>query len=207
MVAGVSEKKKWGTLPTFATHLIIVLGLLRLGYWLTGKKTIDLVWQCAYLHAGTTPLKRNDAIITVEGTVTNLGEMASVVRNWGLTVQMAGEAKPRPLLWAMSVNNIENITLNTPQGAQRFSLAKSYLPDITATDPITQGGAKVGIVMFDFANMTAAQLHDRRNKFTISFEDVKGEKYSKECTLNAEDTAPLILPGVPRPDKDKGPNN
>jgi hypothetical protein len=147
------------------------------------------------------PAFSKDTLVTIVGKVSNNGEILSRTQNWEFTSQFAKETRIHTGEM-MVMSHVWNITVNTQKGGSIVLPAqKAYFPEITATDPIVQNGAKVGFVIFRIPDINWHVFMSSPATFVVSFQDSKGKKYSKSWDwVPTDQPPPPYIPGLPNPE-------
>jgi len=201
LVDGLSKKGHWSKRKTYGFGTVTVITMLAYGVWLVIPRSSDLDFQYIFVHIGRAPEYPKDTFVNVIGEVDNNGEVPARVRNWLLTVQIEGDLQ---VLKGQLFSNsyIWNMTFNMPTGKTVLPAQKAYLPDITATDPIVQNGAKVGFVVFRIADQDWNVFAQKKATLKIGFEDSKGKAFSKYFywVPSPATLPPGKIPGMPGPE-------
>jgi hypothetical protein len=133
----------------------------------------------------------SDVIVTVGGSITNAGEMPSIVRNWTLDAEFpdGNHIVPKMMLFSSNINIIGGETTQHTWG-NTFNLARDYLPDTALHSPIQSGGAQSGIIMFTAPGVPASVFNSVIVKYKLCYEDIN---HRTSCANH------VALPGIDLP--------
>jgi hypothetical protein len=126
-----------------------------------------------WINAGTeTDDPHSATVIMITGTLTNIGEMPSVVLSWTLDAQFPDgtHVSLTPMLFG-STHNVQSMTSQHNLGI-KFNLAQDYLPDIAMRTPVAQGGGMPGFIMFKILSVPASRFAVGGIRYTLCYEDV-----------------------------------
>jgi hypothetical protein len=149
-----------------------------------------------------------DVLLIFEGKVTNNGA-PSVTNDWRCRVLMPyATVDSVGYLMETSTDNDKDITFVDPDGKVSALPFSAYLPNLTATNPIPQGGSQPGFVAFVFHRLVKRRTAGALNgaTVTLSFRDNTGKQYVYDQTLGPSNWAQFnpdseLVPGMPRPHK------
>jgi hypothetical protein len=151
-------------------------------------------------------MSSSEVTLVFEGKVINNGA-PSVTNDWRCKVILPNETIDKiGRLWAVSPDNDNDIIFVDPAGKKSSLPFSAYLPNLTATKPIPQGGSQPGFVAFSFPQLVKHKREGALNgaRVILSFRDNTGRQYIYDQTLGAgnwrqfEDNSELV-PGMPRP--------
>jgi hypothetical protein len=149
--------------------------------------------------AGLSPqLLPNESLVIFIGSVSNSGEMPSVVRNWKLHVHLTDDPN-EPQANLLGSDAKQFVATNPVGEVEQFSWEKGYLPELTANEPITQGANRVGFVAFRVLNVAPEKIKKKGNSFELCIEDVIHKTRCGDRQVFTDSQGhPIYVPGLPR---------
>jgi hypothetical protein len=137
--------------------------------------------------------------IIIVGEISNVGEVASIARDWNLTVKMVGEETemqtnlvgPFP-----SKGKFANGLVGAPHNVEMSF--EDYLPESTTTEPLIPGSNKPGFLIFGIKGIALNRLEAEGNIFTMGFSDVTGKVYKFDLVTSHAGQLPphIAIPGM-----------
>jgi len=137
--------------------------------------------------------------IIIAGEISNVGEVASIARDWNLTVRMVGEETERQtnLIGPFPskgefVNGLGGVPHNVEMSFE------NYLPESTTTEPLIPGSNKPGFLIFGIKGVALNRLEAGGNTFTMGFGDVTGKVYKFDLVTPRAGQLPphFAIPGM-----------
>ncbi|MBZ5596939.1 MAG: hypothetical protein LAN83_01340 [Acidobacteriia bacterium] len=155
----------------------------------TGELSPDFHWE--FYNLATLSIKpktslpykdeyADDLVFYITGLLTNAGG-PSITKQWEIKLVMPDDTIGTPgyLAEFPGITGKSNLNIYLPDGKRMLSLpyAEAYLPNVTASDPVPQGGSKSGFVIFRFPRIAPRVRTLRGAKIALSFYDVAGRQY------------------------------
>jgi hypothetical protein len=173
----------------FASSIFVVAFLFFFAVWRTA--TPNLQGSILFISAdGQMADKSNvPGPLSLAATITNIGGMQSIVRDWRLTATADGhvyEGQP------FAVSEIVNI------GDRGGTTATYFHANLVEHGliPIAVGGQATGLLMFYFPKLPNDFFHTRNPTLILYFKDVLGRQYSVVQPMTAELNQITYTPGL-----------
>ncbi len=143
-----------------------------------GLEAMSLVGQFAGLAVAPAEAEQQSSLVTVMGVISNPTGPSTIVTSFALTAILANGQSLEAIPVALSPGDT---VLGFDQNKSGMVLKQSdYWPDSGIATPIPTGGARKGWITGVIRNVSKQKLIEDKAKLIVSFQDVKGNKYSLE---------------------------